>query len=66
MHYKYASILNIIFVTFMYGYCLPYLFPLAAFAMLVLYTSEKACLYYVYRKPPSYDSQLSAAVIATA
>jgi hypothetical protein len=65
MHYMYASVLNICFVTLMYGYFLPKLYPIAAFSFLVLYLTEKAQLYYVYRMPPSYNELLSEAVITT-
>lgn len=49
MHYMYSAVLNICFVTLMYGYFLPILFPYAAFALAFLYLTEKAQLYYVYR-----------------
>ena len=48
MHYKYSMMLNTIFVTFMYGFGLPMLFPVAVLAMVVLYFVEKTMLYYVY------------------
>jgi hypothetical protein len=65
MHYMYSAQLNICFVTLMYGYFLPYLFPVAAFALGLLYVAEKAQLYYTYRRPPSYDQQLSEQVLDT-
>jgi hypothetical protein len=65
MHYMYASILNICFVTLMYGFFLPYLFPIAAFSFALLYVTEKAQLYYTYRMPPSYNERLSEAAITT-
>jgi hypothetical protein len=55
MHYKYSTILNTCFVTFMYGFGLPFLFPVAVLTFAVLYLSEKTMLYYCYRAPPMYD-----------
>jgi len=63
MHFKYAAILNICYVTLLYGVGMPILYPVAVFALIVLYLSEKACLYYSYRIPPTYDEQLSNSVI---
>lgn len=49
MHFKYAGILNIVYVTLMYGFGMPILYPIAVYALVVLYLSEKAMLYYSYR-----------------
>lgn len=65
MHFKYSAILNICFVTFLYGLGLPLLFPYAILALLILYFSEKILLYYSYRLPPMYDETLGKAVIET-
>jgi hypothetical protein len=37
MHYKYSTLMNIVFVTFMYGFGMPTLFPIACFSFIVLY-----------------------------
>lgn len=63
MHFKYSGIMNICFVTLMYGFGMPILYPIAVYALVVLYLSEKALLYYSYRQPPSYDQRLSNTVI---
>ena len=63
MHFKYSGFLNIVFVTMTYGFGMPILFPVAAFAIFVLYLVEKTLLYYVYRLPPMYDERLSQSVI---
>lgn len=65
MHFKYSGFLNIVFVTMTYGFGIPILFPIGAFAILVLYLVEKTLLYYVYRLPPTYDERLSQSVINT-
>lgn len=64
MHFKYASLLNIVFITFLYGFGIPVLFPISAFAILVLYLTEKTMLYYAYKQPPMYDEKLSQSVLS--
>lgn len=63
MHYKYSTLLNIVFVTFMYGLGMPILFPIACFSFILLYLQEKLMLYYGYRVPPMYDERLSETVL---
>jgi hypothetical protein len=63
MHYKYAALLNIVFVTFMYGLGMPILFPIAILSFIILYLQEKMMLYYGYRVPPMYDERLSQTVL---
>ena len=63
MHYKYSSIMTITFITFMYGFGIPILFPIACVSFLVLYVVEKLLLFYGYRLPPMYDERLSEDVI---
>ena len=65
IHYKYSALLNITFVTFMYGMGMPILFPIALISVLTLYMCEKAMLYYSYRQPPMYDEKLNMAVLST-
>jgi len=62
MHYKYSTILNVCFITFMYGFGLPILFPVAILAFLILYFVEKTMLYYSYRQLPMYDEKQSELV----
>ena len=63
MHYKYSAMLNIIFVTMMYGLGMPILFPIAMLSFVILYFQEKLMLYYGYRVPPMYDERLSQNVL---
>lgn len=60
MHFKYSTMLNVVYVTFMYGLAIPLLFPIALLALLIMYISEKLQLTYFYRKPPMYDEKLNA------
>jgi len=38
IHFKYSGIMNVTFVTMMYGIGMPILFPIAAFSYFMLYT----------------------------
>jgi hypothetical protein len=64
IHYKYAFILNVTYVTMMYGLGMPLLFPVAAITLFILYIVEKYEFFYVYRLPPMYDAKLNNAVLS--
>ena len=55
--------MTISFITFMYGFGMPILFPIACVSFLVLYMVEKLMLFYAYRLPPMYDERLSNDVL---
>lgn len=59
IHYRYSLILNIVFVTFIYGLALPILFPIAFFSMVNIYVAERIQLAYYFKQPPLYDDRLS-------
>jgi len=40
IYYKYSAILNISFVTMMFGFGIPLLFPIAAFSFLIMFVFE--------------------------
>ena len=63
IHYKYSFILNIVFITFMFGAGMPILFPIACFSFAVLYVMERLQLAYSYQKPPMFDDSLNEAAI---
>lgn len=63
MHYKYSAIMNIVFLTMMFGAGLPILFPLASGSLLTMYLVEKYEIYYVFQQPPAYDDKLNNAVL---
>lgn len=64
MHFKYSAILNIVFVTFMFGLALPMLFVYAVLGIAVLWFSEELMFYYSYRLPPMYDESLAKSVLS--
>lgn len=49
VHYRYSSILNVIFVTMTFGVGMPILFPCALLFLVSFYLMEKLLLYYYYR-----------------
>jgi len=63
IHYKYAAIINVTLIAFMFGAGMPILFPITAIALAVLYVVEKLMIYYSYRQPPTYDSALNDSVL---
>ena len=63
MHYKYSAMLNITFITMMFGAGMPILFPIASFSFFSLYIVENYMLYYVYKEPPAYDEKLNVEVL---
>ncbi len=48
IHYKYSSILNIVFITFMFGAGMPILFPIALTSFITLYVVERLLVAYSY------------------
>lgn len=59
IHFKYAGILNIMFITMMYGLGMPILFPIAAFNFLNQYICERIIVAYTMRQPPALDDKLT-------
>ena len=59
MHYKYSTIMNLIFVAFFFGSVMPVLFPLCLVGLCVMYVVETLMIYYSYRKPPMYNNKIT-------
>jgi hypothetical protein len=64
MHFKYSAIMNITFVTFMYGLAIPVLFPVALISFFIVFLVERLALTYYYRKPPMFDEKMNEAAIS--
>jgi len=64
MHFKYSSMMNVLFVCFMYGLAIPLLFPISLMAFTVLYITEKLTITYFYRQPPMFDEKLNSGAIS--
>jgi hypothetical protein len=65
MHFKYAALLNVVFVTFMYGLAVPLLFPIATIFFAVSWIVERLALAYSYKQPPMFDDVLNKSAIST-
>lgn len=48
IHFKYSGILNICWITMMYGIGMPVMFPIAAFSYFILLTVERLAVAYFY------------------
>jgi hypothetical protein len=59
LHFKYAGILNIIYITMMYGLGMPILFPIAAFNFFNQYVCERIIISFCARQPPALDDKLT-------
>mmetsp|Transcript_28819 Transcript_28819/g.38445 ORF Transcript_28819/g.38445 Transcript_28819/m.38445 type:complete len:329 (-) Transcript_28819:185-1171(-) len=59
IHFKYSHILNVTFVTMMYGLGMPILFPIAALSYLVFWAVERYQVAYTYPMPPALDDRLT-------
>lgn len=55
IHFKYSGMLNIMFITMMYGLGMPILFPLAAFNYFNQYLCERIIVSYACKQPPALD-----------
>ena len=59
IHWKYSTILNVVFTCFLFGPVLPILFPIAFLNLFILYTVERLMVAYSYQKPPMYDQTVN-------
>jgi hypothetical protein len=59
IHFKYSNILNIMYITMMYGLGMPLLFPIAAFNFMNQYVCERIIIAYTVRLPPALDNKLT-------
>lgn len=63
MHFRYSSIMLLVFVAFTYGLFLPVMFPIAGIGIFNMYVVERMTLAYYYRQPPMFDEKLNARAI---
>ena len=59
IHFKYSGMLNIMYITMMYGLGMPVLFPLAAFNYFNQYLCERIIVSYCCKQPPALDDKLT-------
>lgn len=59
IHFKYSLMLNVVFVTFMYGAAIPILFVVAMASFAVFYCLERIILAYSSAKQPTFEDQIN-------
>lgn len=59
IHFKYSQILNVTFVTMMYGLGMPILFPIAAVSYFIFWAVERYQVAFTYPMPPALDDQMT-------
>ncbi len=56
---RYASLLNTLFVTFLYSAAVPLLFPIGMLCLFLTFWCERTLLFYAHRTPPKFDESLA-------
>ena len=58
-HVKYSQLLNVTYVTMMYGLGLPMLFPIALLSYFIFWATERYQLAYCFQMPPAMDDKMT-------
>ena len=58
LHSAYASVILMVFMTFIYGLFLPIMFPLCCLGIYITLSVEPAMLSYIYKKPANYGDKM--------
>ena len=58
MHYKFSNIINVTYVTMLYGLGLPILFPIALLSYFIFWATERYQIAYFYGIPPAMDDRM--------
>lgn len=66
VHFKYSEMLNILFVSMLYGLGMPLLFPISGLALFMAYVCERISLAYITRQPPAMDDSLTKTALSMA
>ena len=64
IHFKYSYMLNVVFMTFMFGAGMPILFPIGLASFLIFYLVERLSLAYSSQKPPMFDHHINLTAIS--
>lgn len=59
IHFKYSQILNVTFVTMMYGLGMPILFPIAGLSYFIFWMVERYQIAFTYPMPPALDDRMT-------
>jgi len=63
MQDKYSEIMNVVYLTMIFGPAMPILFPICFGTLMTMYSVEIFMLHYVFKQPPSYDEKLNNRVL---
>ena len=63
IHFKYSGVLNVVYVTMLYGMGMPILFPIAALNLFNQWICERLIVAYFMKRPPALDNKLSESAI---
>jgi hypothetical protein len=66
VHFKYSEMLNVLFVSMMYGLGMPLLFPISALALFMAYVCERISAAFIARQPPAMDDALTKNALSMA
>jgi len=64
IHFKYSGVLNIVYISCMYGIGMPILFPLAAFNFFNQWVAERIIMAWYMKQPPALDEKLTVNTIS--
>ena len=64
-HTKYAYVMYVVFITFIYGAVMPVMFPIGFLNLFMFYYTERYAMFYSYKKPPTFDDTLTKNTIKT-
>ena len=53
--HRYSAMMINIFVSMVYGFGVPILFPIALFNMCIMYVQDRLLTVYFYKQPPLFD-----------
>jgi hypothetical protein len=59
IHFKYSNILNVVYITCIYGVGMPLLFPVAVINFFNQYICERIIVAYGMKLPPGFDDKLT-------
>ena len=59
IHFKYSQLLNVTYVTMVYGFGLPLLFPIALLSYTIFWVVERYQMAYTYKLPPKLDARMT-------
>ena len=59
LEYRYPTLLNVVFVSFLYSAGMPILYPIGALTFTIMYLTDKVALLRLYNRPPKYKVSLA-------